>query len=179
MGKRYYIHVGDETDAGGKVTTGLITDSWNGIPNSFEGDQIFCPACNSVGHILCVGTRISNTGAHGKQRALDGDLCICNCNPPPRLIASQNTFSTEGETGPIPLPTTNSWNGAPITNSQSHTYNERFVIRDAEGLPIPNLYFGIKRVDGSIEYGTTDENGHTEIMLTKEETETVQIFVAG
>jgi hypothetical protein len=26
----------------------------------------------------------------GKQEALDGDICLCNCNPPPVIFASQD-----------------------------------------------------------------------------------------
>ena len=97
MGNRYYIHVGDRTSAGGVVLTGLSTHTWHSHANSFEEDTILCPACNSSGMIRCIGTRISNIGPTGKQQALDGDLCICKCNPSPRLIASQDTYGTQGD----------------------------------------------------------------------------------
>jgi uncharacterized Zn-binding protein involved in type VI secretion len=99
MGKRYYIHVGDRTSVGGKVLTGLANFTWHGNACSFEGDSIECPACKSPGTIRCIGTRISSIGPNGKQRALNGDLCICRCSQAPELVASQSTHWTEGEVG--------------------------------------------------------------------------------
>ncbi|WP_211468346.1 PAAR domain-containing protein [Collimonas silvisoli] len=176
MGKRYYIQVGDRTTKNGIVTTGRSNNTLDGNPLSFEKDLIECPACKTTGYILCVGTRISSKD-NGVEQALSDDLCICKCDPPPRLIASQNTYSTEGEASAIPA--TSAWNNEPLFHSQSNQYNERFVVRGTGGIPIPNLYFGIKRSNGSIEYGTTNENGETDLMLSKEEAETVEVFIAG
>ena len=101
MGKRFYIHVGDTTTSAGKVLTGLSTSTWHGIPNAFDGDAVECPNCGSVGQIRTVGSRISSVGSHGRQHALSGDLCLCKCNPPPRLVASQDSAWTEGEAGDV------------------------------------------------------------------------------
>jgi hypothetical protein len=54
-----------------------------------EGDHIDCPACRTKGVIQVVPPRISDR-FNGKEFALSGDLCICKCNPPPKLIASQS-----------------------------------------------------------------------------------------
>lgn len=101
MGKRFYIHVGDTTTSAGKVLTGLSTSTWHGISNAFDGDAVECPKCRNVGQIRTVGSRIFSVGAHGRQHALSGDLCLCKCNPPPRLVASQDSAWTEGEAGDV------------------------------------------------------------------------------
>lgn len=101
MGKRFYIHVGDTTTSAGKVLTGLSTSTWHCIPNAFDGDAVECPKCRSVGQIRTVGSRIPSVGAHGRQHALSGDLCLCKCNPPPRLVALQGSAWTEGEAGDV------------------------------------------------------------------------------
>ena len=99
MGKRFYIHVGDTTTSAGKVLTGLSTSTWHGMSNAFDGDAVECPKCHSIGQIRVVGSRISSVGSHGRQRALSGDLGLCKCSPPPRLVASQDRAWTEGGGG--------------------------------------------------------------------------------
>lgn len=57
-----------------------------------EGDSVACPACNSIGVIALTGphhTEILN----GRNAALEGDLCLCKCSPPPHLIANQSLRS--------------------------------------------------------------------------------------
>lgn len=93
MVTRYYIHKGDKTTAGGTVTGGSDTISNDGAPVAHEGDEVQCPACNSTGKILCDGPRWPITGMDGRQTALSDDLCLCHCNPLPKLIASRQTIS--------------------------------------------------------------------------------------
>ncbi len=85
---RYNLVQGDKTTSNGIVvgaTDGRMTQM--GVPLALEGDAVWCPACKTTGHILCVGPRHLNS-YHGRKDALDGDLCICRCDPPPRLIHS-------------------------------------------------------------------------------------------
>ena len=100
MPKRRHIFVGDKTTAGGTVAAGQCTLRWNGQPLAFEGDWIECPRCNSTGLIQCTGTRISMKGHDGRQAALEGDLCLCQCRPQPVLVASQGSLATEGMASP-------------------------------------------------------------------------------
>jgi uncharacterized Zn-binding protein involved in type VI secretion len=89
MLKRYHIRLGCKTTAGGIVKTAGSEDSLDGALCPLEGDLIDCPACGTQGVIKCVGPRISET-FNGKEFALSDDLCICQCNPPPKLIADQD-----------------------------------------------------------------------------------------
>lgn len=88
---RYKITLGASTTSGGKVTTAATFFTIHGIPVAYEDDSVSCPACNTVGVIKPDGPRLSDT-FNGKQVALSGDLCICKCAPPPRLVENQ-TFS--------------------------------------------------------------------------------------
>ena len=72
----------------------------DGLPLAFEGDAVSCPACHSTGEILCDGPRWPKAGPDGRQTALSDDLCLCRCNPLPRLIASQSTMSMSFEGSP-------------------------------------------------------------------------------
>jgi uncharacterized Zn-binding protein involved in type VI secretion len=88
MSKRYLITLGASTTAGGKVTSANSSRSVNGVRVAVEDDQVHCPQCNSVGVIKPDGPRLSEL-CNGKQVALHDDLCLCKCNPQPRLIANQ------------------------------------------------------------------------------------------
>ena len=90
---RHNLVQGDKTTSNGVVVganDARITQM--GVPLALEGDAVWCPACKTRGHILCVGPRHSNS-FHGRKDALDGDLCICQCEPPPRLIHSMTGMS--------------------------------------------------------------------------------------
>lgn len=87
--RRYHIRAGATTTAGGIVRASSHFCIVNGAPSARESDSVDCPACGSQGFIKCVMPRLSQK-FQGKQYALSDDLCICKCNPPPKLIADQN-----------------------------------------------------------------------------------------
>ncbi|MBM2768413.1 PAAR domain-containing protein [Burkholderia anthina] len=87
--KRYDILKGDTTTAGGLIEGGNANDLIGAREQAYEGDPVSCPACQTVGTIACDGPRIRTSGPDGRQAALSDDLCVCQCSPAPRLIASQ------------------------------------------------------------------------------------------
>jgi uncharacterized Zn-binding protein involved in type VI secretion len=89
MLQRYLITLGATTTAGGKVTSANSFRSINGVNVAIEGDIVWCPTCNSEGVIKPEGPRLTEL-FNGEHVALHGDLCICQCSPPPRLVATQN-----------------------------------------------------------------------------------------
>ena len=92
--RRYNITTGSTTTAGGKVTSGCEGTNFNGEMISREGDRVACPACGTEGFIALTGPHLHEEW-NGKQAALEGDLCICKCDPPPELIANQNFKSQQ------------------------------------------------------------------------------------
>jgi hypothetical protein len=91
MVRRYDIARGDSTTARGTVTGGDPLDKLGDREQAFERDEVWCPACESVGRIVCIGARFSMKGPDGREGALSDDLCVCKCEPSPRLIPSQHT----------------------------------------------------------------------------------------
>ncbi len=87
---------GDRTIVGGVVEAGDSADMLNGREQAYEGDPVSCPVCKTTGKIKCDGPRLPTTGPDGRQAALSDDLCICQCTPSPRLVASQDA-SYSGE----------------------------------------------------------------------------------
>jgi len=58
---------------------------------AYELDGVWCPICDLMGRIVCDGPRVSATGPDDRESALSDDLCVCKCEPPPRLLPSQYT----------------------------------------------------------------------------------------
>jgi uncharacterized Zn-binding protein involved in type VI secretion len=93
--KRYLILNSDKTTANGTVQAAPTTIQLGGQDVAHEGDSVSCPTCNTTGKIQCDGPRQVMTAPDGRHAALSDDLCIFNCHPPPKLIASQNMMSIE------------------------------------------------------------------------------------
>lgn len=89
--RRYNITVGAKTTVNGTVRTGYGSWTIDGQAIACEGDEGECPACDSTGVIVCDGPHLPELMG-GRAAALDGDLCHCKCDPPPRLIANQTTI---------------------------------------------------------------------------------------
>lgn len=88
MAQRFYITLGATTSAGGTVVSAASLMALDGVPVALEGDAVACPACNGAGLIAADGPRLPARDA-GRLYALSGDLCLCGCEPPPRLVAAQ------------------------------------------------------------------------------------------
>lgn len=91
MHKRCYITLGAGTDAGGKVVTASSSVSLDGVPRALEGDLVDCPHCQARGRIACDGLRLA-ASENGRRPALEDDLCLCHCDPTPRLVANQEHY---------------------------------------------------------------------------------------
>jgi uncharacterized Zn-binding protein involved in type VI secretion len=86
--KRFYLTLGAKSTAGGVVTTATSPCTVNGVKVALEGDKVRCGGCKTEGTIRATWPRVSERW-NGKQVALHNDICVCKCDPPPRLVASQ------------------------------------------------------------------------------------------
>ncbi|MEX3965350.1 PAAR domain-containing protein [Paraburkholderia sp. EG286B] len=93
--QRFLILNGDKTTANGTVVAMSTTIQLEGHDVAHEGDDVQCPACNTTGKIKCDGPRQVMTAPDGRHAALSDDLCICKCDPPPKLVASQQSMSVD------------------------------------------------------------------------------------
>lgn len=92
MPRRFYITLGAPTTAGGKVTSASSLLSVNGIRTALEGDSVWCEGCQSNG-VIALDAQREGARDNGRQHALSGDLCLCRCEPPPRLLPGQEGSS--------------------------------------------------------------------------------------
>lgn len=169
--KRYTITLGASTSAGGKVTSASSHGSINGNTIALEGDAISCPACKSQGKIQCVGPRIPETW-NGKNVALENDLCICGCSNPPLLIPNQSLrYQTVSDIESNVSETTKT------SVSTSKLFNDKYVLIDEDtNEPLGLTEYAIRRANGQIEFGTTDEKGHTHLLASTARAESVDIY---
>lgn len=154
--RRSYLKVGDKSSAGGTVIEGIPLTTHHGTELTFLGAKVVCPACKSVGHIVPKGPRWSSDSMMGKDPALEDDICVCKCNPPPIMIASQlDMYESYGSHqlasmgfGPTGLaladePLSKQWIGFTLADAGS-----------CEGLRC-RAHFA----DGSVEEGVFDADG--------------------
>lgn len=154
---RYYIREGDKTTAGGTVIEGSTADIVDDRGLAFEGYKVNCPACHSVGQIVCDGPRWAWSGADGREAALSDDLCLCKCNPPPRLLASQTTMSMHMDASP----------GMGMGGQFELPHDEQFLLRDkATGEVLANARYQVRTGSGDVISGITDSSGRTQRIST-------------
>ena len=93
--QRYLILHGDKTTANGTVVAKSTTIQFEDRDVAHEGDDVQCPACNTIGKIKCDGPRQVMAAPDGGHAALSDDLCVCQCHPLPRLVPSQQSMSVD------------------------------------------------------------------------------------
>lgn len=161
--RRYHITLGARTSAGGVVTSASSLCSINGVLMAVEGDSVSCPACRSVGKIACDGPRLSERW-NGKQAALSDDLCVCGCNPPPRLLAVQTHKSQLIETGEDDLNPAEAQRLAESRVPSSAATGDAVALRlmdQATREPYRNRLYRLDLSDKQTIEGVTDGNGLT------------------
>jgi len=175
---RYFICHGDLTTAGGIVNATGSHMPIYGRSVALEGDSVQCPACKSTGHIQCAPPMRPITGHANKQLSVGGDLCICGCQPPPRLIASQNQASAGFSAAEVATTSgASAWLAHVGGDLVAHGYTfDRFVvIKDEAGHPVRNIPYRITLADGKQIEGITNEAGQTQkVFSTTAQTATIE-----
>jgi uncharacterized Zn-binding protein involved in type VI secretion len=162
---RFFICDGDVTTAGGVVTATGTHMPIYGRAVALEGDSVQCPSCKSTGHIQCVPPMRPVTGHANKQCSVEGDLCICQCTSPPRLIASQRQasmgFSASEIASTSGAATWLAHAGASLAGF-GYTFDRVVVLKNRSGGPLKNLPYKITLETGQVFEGVTDGAGQTE-----------------
>jgi type VI secretion system secreted protein VgrG len=63
-----------------------------------------------------------------------------------------------------------------LPDTRLKLFDEAFIVKDADGLPVADLRYTIRRADGSHEEGMTNENGQTHL-VSSAESENLEIYV--
>ena len=158
---------GDKTTADGVVLDGVTAGFNNGTPLAYHGASIICPTCKSTGRIVGAGPSWPMT-FDGLQVALENDLCICQCNPPPRLLASQDDMFMTFESHELAGMGFHS-DGAGQLQGRSNVFDEQVRAVGAgasEGYP-----YYIETSDGQVLTGNLDANGQLPRVFTSSDTD--------
>ena len=152
--ERAFIRDGDTTTSRGTVQAHPqrwpVTCGDDGRHACFEGDPVVCPACKRTGVTKCVAPFRPHTGPDGRQANLDGDLCLCRCPVPPRLVACHHDVAMRFEAREImDTPAATAWMAYAGHTQPLSRYDEFFVVHDAAtGRPVQCFSYGIKTRGG-------------------------------
>lgn len=174
--KRYTITLGATTTVGGKIISASSNGSINSVTIALEDDLIFCPACKSQGKILCVEPRIHETW-NGKKVALENDLCLCGCPNPPRLVPNQSlryqALRNDNEGSMSAHARADAMNGVKAESM----FDDKFILFDDDtGEALPGTEYALRRANGQVEFGTTDDKGHTHMLAAEAHAESIEIY---
>lgn len=153
------IVVGDTTSHGGVVISGSPTTVWgpSGLPIARVGDQVTCPMCKP--HVFKIVEGQSMFTDNHMAIALHGHKIGCGAT----LIAKPAELSQI-----IPSP----------YHENAHWYDDKYVLRDSSGGPLPNTDFAVKYPDGLTEFSRTNDKGETNLCVTKEQARELTFYIA-
>ncbi len=163
------IVAGDQTTSGGVVIEGTTRCSIHGRAVALQGHRISCPACGSIGHIQLVPP-FAGAPVDGVEIALSDDLCICGCNPPPRLVSSNRGLATHGFSAEeLGDPAAAPWLAHAGHDPADYAlpFDEQFLLQDGNGKPLAGVFFSVKLPTGKIVHGTTSNSGLTDRYTTE------------
>ncbi|AMH43378.1 PAAR domain-containing protein [Burkholderia sp. PAMC 26561] len=159
---RLLLCIGDEPETGGFI------DPASGGSFSIRGHQValigasaYCNACNSTGSIVKAGGP-RRPWHRGVEVAHDGDIVLCKCAKPPRMIATMQSTSTNDDmiesrgevddyrTGHVHL------GDGPGHFDQAFTLKDRYT-----GQPLAGVRYRVQSATGVIHDGITDAAGQT------------------
>lgn len=152
--------MGDRTSHGGAILSGSPTSRWHGIPIARKGDRTFCPRCKPYFFEIAEGLDSCTDTVDRTSMATEGHRTTCGAT----LIAT--TASTEILTA-IGL-----W-------SNNSGYDDRYVLRDAHGVGMPLVHYAAEITGFPIQFGITDEQGHTHLHLSGAAAREISIYIAG
>ncbi|CAM2171088.1 PAAR domain-containing protein [Burkholderia orbicola] len=164
--KRYLLKVGDKSTTGGVVIEGVGSCTHHGTALTFVGAQVVCNACQFTGVIAARGPRWPDH-LMGKEQALDGDLCLCKCHPPPVMIASQTDSFHSFESHNLAEMGYGS-SGQSLTEEYRGNCDERVRVLDAKNQPVCSSPYHIRTSTGAVYKGLTDSQGYCPRVYTKD-----------
>jgi hypothetical protein len=145
-----------------KKTIGDIRDQ-HGKPRRiiFIGDEGYCASCRSTGVItygagVSKGRRMVDMVNGGRLQAVGGDIVLCKCATPPRIIAVYGQrwmIHDKGDSKERATPQT--------VSSKQVIYDEQFTVTDARGNALANTYYTVRLHTGEWIHGVTDSRGRT------------------
>lgn len=156
---RAQILVGDMTSHGGVVVSGSATNSWYGRPIARKGDKVTCPKC--APHVFEI--------AEGVDSMTDTDAQL--------PMASEGHLTTCGATLNATSASIDVLNLAMYLANGSG-FNDRYLFLDAHGQAMADIEYAMRRPDGTVEFGRTDDEGRTHLVLSGNSQTDIAFYLA-
>lgn len=155
--------VGDQLDTGGQIEpyAGPLF-MWHGHQVVLIGGSAYCEVCKSIGVVAKSGgpRRLEFMG----ETAADGDIVLCKCSRPPRIVAKlagESYCDDEAEAYAARAAHSAIANACAGANTTT-PYDEQFTLHDADGSILADTYYTIRFPNGALVHGITDGAGRTE-----------------
>jgi uncharacterized Zn-binding protein involved in type VI secretion len=180
---RFYVREGDTTTAQGRIEArpqAVRVTYGDDKQATVEGDPVWCPACKTYGVTQCVQPYLPMTDPTGRQLNLDGDLCVCGCRIPPRLVAlKQDQKMTLPSTYIAKMPGSDGWLAhAGLVDEVFAAFDQHFVVTDkTTGKPASGFAYGIKTPDGEYHDELNEEGATTKARADEPQSVTLEYVV--
>ncbi|MGT2510820.1 hypothetical protein [Cupriavidus basilensis] len=177
--KRRIACVNDELEDGGRILPSPGRGCTFGDParqTAMIGGQAYCEACKSTGTIAKAGgpRRMQFMG----EIALDGDIVLCRCPMPPRivaLLAGEKWFDDMGARNGAPAAISPAQSIFAASNPQ---YDQQIqLINEQTGQPLARVRYRLIGERGTFD-GRTDEQGMSE-RVASDTASTMKIEILG
>lgn len=157
--------VGDQLDTGGQIESysgPIFTIGDAGHQVALIGGAAYCEECRSTGVIVKDGgpRRINFMG----ETAADGDIVLCNCATPPRIVArlADNSWCDDEDYGAA----TSSTNAPRSAVEQRAIYDEQYTLAGSQGRPLAGVRYRVRIGVQIVLSGVTDASGKTQRIPT-------------
>ncbi|MFM0732409.1 PAAR domain-containing protein [Paraburkholderia sediminicola] len=153
---RLVLCAGDQPETGGYIEPMAVgvPSSIMGHPVAFIGGAAFCNACSSVGVIAKAGGPRRRKHC-GTEIALEGDILLCKCPTPPRMVAATQSISRHNDMAEsMGTVTSSRTSNGEVSSVAKDAYDEQIEAKQGrlfEGYP----YF-IETEDGRVFSGRLD-----------------------
>lgn len=156
------------------IVTGSADVLFDGLSAARMSDTSVCgsPIVSAVSATVFINglnaATLSSVGAHGNTIIAGSGTVI---------IGSSGGGAAFTPVKPLSIAAV----GAAAALLSSHTpvaFDDRFVLTDSKsGKPLANRHYAIKRENGQMEYGQSDEQGLTSVISCTTHAETIEIYV--
>jgi hypothetical protein len=136
---------------------------------TYIGAKVHCPTCKTDGTIAAKGPRWRSS-IFGKEQALEGDICLCKCNPPPVMIASQRKGCQEFSASQLAaFETHRAGAGEPPASRDGDELEQHFEIVDARTeKPIEGMTYKLSNDGRTVIHDAPLTEGKTRAVLVKD-----------
>ncbi|WP_370469605.1 PAAR domain-containing protein [Caballeronia sp. SBC2] len=174
---RLLLCVGDEPETGGTI------EPYSGPSYLIRGHQValigasvHCNACNSDGPIVKAGGP-RRPWHHGVEVAHEGDIVLCKCARPPRMIALMQNSSHNDDMAESLVDVSDCHQAPAQPGAGLVPFDQGFVLMDRHTRrPLARVRYRVRSSSGVISNGVTDGSGRTaRIETSRAENVTIEV----